>query len=288
MRCDLHVHTLHSGMCNVPFMDRICRESYNEPQAVYETLKRRGMDLVTVTDHDSIDTVEALRGKSDFFLSEEVTCHTPSGTEIHAGVYGIEDRHHVELQRRRDDLMSFIAYLGEQDLFFTINHVFSSLTGPRTDTDFALFEEFFPGLEAVNGQMLEACNRSATRLARNWKKTAVAGSDAHTLPSLGLTFTEVPGAQNQVEFLDGLRNGHSRAVGVSGDYWTLTKAVMGIGASMLREKPWTAVLSPLFLAVPVLTAVNYAKEHAFNRKWSKRVNAGELMVAPACAPESAV
>ena len=181
MRCDLHVHTLHSGMCSIPLLNRICRESYNEPEALYETLKRRGMDLVTVTDHDSIDAVEELRRRPDFFLSEEVTCQTPSGTELHMGVYGIEDRHHTDLQRLRNDLPALIAYLGEQNLFFSINHVFSSLTGARTDADFALFEESFPGVETLNGQMLASSNRSAERLARQWNKTAVAGSDAHTL-----------------------------------------------------------------------------------------------------------
>ena len=65
MKCDLHVHTVHSGMCTVPLLNRIYRESYSAPQDVYETLKRRGMDLVTVTDHDSIDAVEVLRRHAD-------------------------------------------------------------------------------------------------------------------------------------------------------------------------------------------------------------------------------
>ena len=80
MRCDLHVHTIHSGQCTVPGLSRYCLESSNEPLALYETLKRRGMDLVTVTDHDSIDAGEELRKYPDFFLSEEVTVTLPSGT----------------------------------------------------------------------------------------------------------------------------------------------------------------------------------------------------------------
>src|SRR5712692_8593741 len=103
MRCDLRVHTWHSGTCNIPLLNRVCRESYNDPEAVYQNLKRRGMDLVTVTDHDSINAAEALRCHPDFFLSEEVTCTTPSGTEIHVGVYGIQERHHAYLQRNRGD-----------------------------------------------------------------------------------------------------------------------------------------------------------------------------------------
>src|ERR1700680_1817663 len=128
MRCDLHVHTQHSGMCNIPVLKAVCGESYNQPLAVYEKLKRLGMDLVTITDHDSIDAVEALRSRPDFFLSEEVTCSLPSGGELHVGVDDITDRDHIEIQRRRNDFPSLAAYLYERDLFFSANHVFSSLT----------------------------------------------------------------------------------------------------------------------------------------------------------------
>src|ERR1700690_4475617 len=116
MRCDLHVHTRHSGMCTVPVMSRICLESYNQPRALYETLKQRGMDLVTVTDHDSIGAAAELRHHPDFFLSEEVTCRTSRGTELHVGVYDITERDHVEIQRRRDDLAALFGYLNEREI----------------------------------------------------------------------------------------------------------------------------------------------------------------------------
>ena len=118
-------------------MSRICRESYNDPLAVYEKLKRLGMDLVTITDHDSIDAVEALRSRRDFFLSEEVTCTLPGGSQLHVGVYDITERDHIELQRRRHDFESLLAWLVDRDLFFSANHVFSSLTGRRSLSDFA-------------------------------------------------------------------------------------------------------------------------------------------------------
>jgi len=271
MRCDLHVHTTHSGMCTVPLLNRICRESYNDAGAVYEALKRRGMDLVTITDHDSIGAAEALRRHPDFFLSEEVTCRTPTGTELHMGVYGIEEKQHVELQRRRMDLPALIAYLAEQNLFFTVNHVFSSLTGPRTDLDFSFFAEHFPGIETLNGQMPAGCNRAAAELARRWNKAAVAGSDAHTLASLGLTYTDVPSARNPAEYLEGLRRRRGRMGGVSGNYWTLTAAVLEIGCSLMREKNWTVLLSPLMLAAPGETLLNVLREMAFERKWRRRL-----------------
>lgn len=256
-------------MCNVPVMSRICRECYNDPEAVYDTLKRRGMDLVTVTDHDSIDALETLRHYPDFFLSEEVTCATPSGTEIHVGVYGIEERHHLELQRRRKDVPALAAYLREQKLFFSINHVFSSLTGRRTGRDFDLFEDEFPAIETLNGHLLSANNRHADRLAANWRKAAVGGSDAHTLPPLGLTYTEVPEAQTMTDFLTGLRQGRGRPQGACGDYWKLTATVLGIGWEMVRERFWPVLLAPLFLAVPAVTLGNYMSEIIFQQKWSR-------------------
>src|SRR6476469_2763741 len=179
MRCDLHVHTDRSGMCTVPVLSHGCRESYNQPLAVYECLKRRGMDLVTVTDHDSIDAAEALRHHPDFFLSEEVSCVTPAGNDVHVGVYGIGERDHVEMQRRRTDMESLAAYLHERNILFAVNHVFSALTGARVEADFELFYDLVPGLETLNGQLMPRCNRAARRLARQWGKIGLAGSDAH-------------------------------------------------------------------------------------------------------------
>ncbi len=259
-------------MCTIPVLRGVCRECYNEPEAVYETLKRRGMDLVTVTDHDSIDAVEPLRHRPDFFLSEEVTCRTPVGTEFHMGVYGIEECDHIELQLRRNDLESLLAWLAERNLLFSLNHVFSSLTGPRATSDFDTFERSFPALETANGQMLQAANRSASALATRWAKARIGGSDAHTMNSLGRTYTEVAGARNAREFLMGVRDMRSKAHGDSGDFLKLTLAVWTIGTFMMRERPWTVLLAPLMAAAPLVTLGNFLREVAFERKWSRALD----------------
>ncbi len=147
MRCDLHVHSVASGMFDVPALSRICRESYNDPTEVYQRLKRLGMSIVTITDHDSIDAVETLRRYPDFFLSEEVTVKMPSGTQMHLGVYGIGERDHAEIQRRRNDFIALLMYLTERKLFFSVNHVFSGLTGSRDDEDFRWFASYVPAFE---------------------------------------------------------------------------------------------------------------------------------------------
>jgi predicted metal-dependent phosphoesterase TrpH len=254
-------------MCTVPVLSRVCLESYNEPHALYERLKQRGMDLVTVTDHDSIDAVEDLRRYPDFFLSEEVTCTMPSGTEMHAGVYGIREHDHIELQRRRHDIESLLAYAVENQLFVTVNHLYSSLTGPRTEEDFTIFARDFHGVETVNGQMPKWSNRLAHDFARRFGKPVVGGSDSHTSASLARTFTEVPGASNAQEFLAGMRRGQSIAIGESGDYFKLTSAVWSIGGSLIRATPWMGLFAALLAVAPAITLANYFREMAFAWYW---------------------
>lgn len=273
MRCDLHVHTLHSGMCTVPLLSRICRESYTDPVELYQRLKRQGMDLVTVTDHDSMGAAEVLSRYPEFFASEEVTCRMPSGAEIHMGVYDIREQDHDEIQKRRDDIPALVAYLRERDLFFSINHVFSGLTGRRALEDFELFRRDFPGLETLNGAMLGLANRRAATLARIWDKAAVGGSDAHTLRAAGKAFTEIGGARNKQEFLAGLREGRGVVYGSSGTFAKLTLDVLSIGAGLFRERPEWLLLAPAALAVPAITAVNWALESIFAEKWARKVGA---------------
>jgi len=269
VRCDLHVHTVHSGMATVPVLNRLCRECYNPPEALYEKLKCQGFDLVTVTDHDSIAAGESLGRHADFFLSEEVTCRAPSGTEVHVGVYDITESQHVEIQRRRNDLARLLAYLEEQRLFYAVNHVFSALTGRRAADDFDWFEGGFPAVEILNGHLLAHNNHLAARLASHNRRITVGGSDAHALRSAGSVWTEVRGARNKAEFLAGLREGRTRVRGASGSYWNLTLDVLAISGEMFREKPLTLLLAPLLVTIPPVTFLNYLLERRFARKWGE-------------------
>jgi predicted metal-dependent phosphoesterase TrpH len=276
-------------MCTLPVLKRLCRESYSPPEAVYETLHQRRMDLVTVTDHDSIDAAEELRCKPNFFLSEEVTCRLPSGTELHVGVYGICERQHQELQRRRNDLPRLAAYLGEQRLFAAVNHPFSALTGRRQAEDYDWFSSF-PALEIVNAHLAEANNRHAGQFAANNFQIGVGGSDAHTLASAGTAWTEVPGARNAQEFLAGLWRGKGQVGGRSGTYAKLTGDVFRVALAMMQEKPAYYVLAPLLGLAPLFTLINSLHERAFARKWERLILETELSAfgSPDVAPRELV
>ena len=59
------------------------------PEEAYELAKRRGMDFVTLTDHDVIDgAVELAAAHEDAFVSEELTARfkgAPQAVHISAG-----------------------------------------------------------------------------------------------------------------------------------------------------------------------------------------------------------
>jgi predicted metal-dependent phosphoesterase TrpH len=266
-------------MCTVPVAKRFCRESYTDPRQVYGKLKRLGMDLVTITDHDNIDAAEEQRSFPDFFLSEEVTCTLPGGNEAHVAIYDLDEIQHIEIQRRRADFHSLMAYLNQQRLLYSINHVFSGLTGRRSTADYELFETCFPLMESLNGAIVSRGNELAGQYATYFRKTGLGGSDAHTLASAGSAYTVVRDARTKQEFLDGIRRGNAVAFGSSGGYLRLTRDVLVICKEMMRCNPFTLLASPLILGVPAVLLVNYWLEVAFAERWFGRAIKRRTFVA---------
>ena len=108
MRADLHVHTHHSTVNRtLPFLRS--RDCYSRPFDVYLTAKSRGMDLVAITDHDSIDgaleLLEQLPDARDVIVGEEVSCWFPdTSIEVHLGVYGMTEALHRDVQPLRKNV----------------------------------------------------------------------------------------------------------------------------------------------------------------------------------------
>ena len=98
----------------------------------------------------------------------------------------------------------------------------------------------------------------------------VGGSDAHAMASVGCAYTVVPRARSKEEFLRGLRHGFGRVRGETGNIWKLTRDVLAIGRSMVREDLRTLPAAPLALAVPAFTLGNYIVEQVFARWWMSR------------------
>jgi predicted metal-dependent phosphoesterase TrpH len=279
VRCDLHVHSRHSGRADLGPLGLLVDESYSDPKAVYGEARRRGMDLVTLTDHDTIAGALEIAALPRTFVSEEVSCGLPGGRLLHLGVFDITERQHEAIARRRDDAESLFAFLAEERIPAAVNHPFSALTGRRATTDLQHALANVALVEARNGMMSAAVNDCAARAVRAARRAAIGGSDAHTLASVAGAWTVVPGARTREDFLEGLRRGLTVPAGRSGGYARLTADVIRIAAAAYRSAArgsnhgpagaarFLAMLAglPLVPLIPAVTAAVFLHEQAFAR-----------------------
>lgn len=223
LRADLHVHT-HASRVSGTLTFLGSRDCYSSPEDVYRVAKARGMDLVAITDHDSIDgALELLAAhpeRDDIIIGEEVSCWLAKGTlEVHLGVYGMTERLHREIQPLRRDALAVIAALREANVFFALNHLLHFYRGQVPFDDYLRLLDEVPALEARNGTMLAEHNllveALAARSPSGRRLAMTAGSDAHTLRRIGRTWTEAPGTTRD-EFLASLRDGLGHPCGAHG------------------------------------------------------------------------
>lgn len=234
MRADLHVHSWCSTENrDIEFLRS--RDCYSAPDAVYATARARGMDLVTITDHDTFDGCAEFLDRhpdaDDFIPGEEVSCRFPDGDiEVHLGVYGMTEALHRTLQPLRRNVFDVTACLREAGVFFALNHLFHFYRGQTSLESYLRLLAEVPALEARNGAMCEGHNLLIEQVAHTASPTVslIGGSDAHTLRRVGRTWTEVPGARTAAEFLDGLRNGLCRPGGAHGGPLPLAGDVYGV------------------------------------------------------------
>ena len=241
MRADLHVHTCHSKQAgNMRFLRS--RDCYSNPLDVYRRAKDRGMDLVAITDHDSIDgaleLMDGLPQSHEVIVGEEVSCWL-GDIEVHLGVYGMTAALHRDIQPLRRHALDVIACLKAAGVFFALNHLLHFYRGQAPLQDYLRLLDAVPALEARNGAMLPAHNRLIETIAARWNAGSdrpplgmIGGSDAHTLRRVGRTWTEAPGRTSE-EFLESLRRGLGRPGGDHGGVPTVAGDTYGVIRSFI-------------------------------------------------------
>jgi len=283
LKLDAHVHTRHSGQTTIYPLSLIMRESYNTPEGVYRLAKARGMDLVTITDHDQVSGALSLSQSPDVIVGCEVTGEFPNDrVRVHLNVLGLSLAQHHEIQRLRRDVRELMPFLKRERLFTSLNHVASGVNGPLTAAHVAAVLPWVDALETNNGSRLPEQNLTAQCLAEATGKPGIAGSDAHTMRGIGRTWTEVPGARTRDEFMAGLWAGRCQVGGRQGSYFTLAGDMLRFAAGFYGERfgnvvhePWRwqthafvfgGVLGLPLIAVPLAGAyLHFVTEERFNR-----------------------
>jgi glycosyltransferase involved in cell wall biosynthesis len=253
MRADLHCHSEASNKTGEAMLNMIrCPESYSRPQDVYAQALRRGMDFVTITDHDSIEGVQKILDMPGVLVGEELTCWFPEdGCKMHVLVYGHSPRQHQDLQRLARDIYDVAAYFEEHNLAHSVAHPiyrqndklarwhlerllllfksFECLNGAHSALHRDAFEPLLESLTPDEIERLRQVHNIKPRWSRPWQKGSTAGSDDHGLLNIGRTWTEFPpDVTTTADVLQAIRDGRTRPGGESGSSVKLAHTFWGV------------------------------------------------------------
>ena len=230
--CDLHLHSTASAANDEWYsLSFGCPESYAEPEQQYRLCKARGMDLVTLTDHDTIAGGLTLLHHPDFFLSEEISTRFPEdGAVVHVLAWNLTVDQHDRIQAARANVYHLVELLRSERIAHACAH---PLFSPNWKLSVPTLEKLlvlFPVVEGINGltdrrlerdlrELLAGIDAPALRAmaARHGlevigdaRKILVAGSDDHSLRHCASCFTAVPRARLGARaFLDAVIGGEA-------------------------------------------------------------------------------
>ena len=234
-RVDMHCHSTASQYSKLGVQRSLgLPECATPPEEVYELAKRRGMDFVTITDHDTIDGCLELADRPDCFVSEELTARFAGEPQaVHVLTCGITPGDHEWLQAHSGDVEACAAYLHDNGIACALAHPFFNVAAPLTRRHRRRLAELFPIWEVRNGSRAAELNMPAAVYVETHGGTGIGGSDDHAGVDIGRTFTEVPAAATPEEFLAHLRRGDAEASGEQGSAAKWAHAAMALATRAL-------------------------------------------------------
>ncbi len=234
-RADLHVHSTASELSKLGIQRSLqLPECATPPEEVYELAKRRGMDFVTITDHDTIAGALTLAHLPDTFISEELTVWFKGEPQaVHVLCYGITGEDHEWLQAHNDDVEACAGYLRSREITAALAHPFFAVEAPLTARHRRRLAQLFPIWETRNGSRAKELNLPAFVYIETHGGTAIGGSDDHAGIDIGRTFTETPRAATPEEFLAHIRAARVAAHGAQGSAAKWTHAAMALAIRSL-------------------------------------------------------
>ncbi len=235
-RVDLHCHSTASAVSKLGVQRALgLPECATPPEEVYELAKRRGMDFVTITDHDTIDGALELAAKyDDAFVSEELTAWFRGEAQaVHILCWDITTADHERLRDLSGDVEAVANELRERSIACALAHPFYAVEAPLLPRHRRRLAQIFPIWETRNGSRARELNAPAVVYIETHGGTGVGGSDDHAGVDIGRTFTQTPASPNYRTFLDHIVLGQATARGEQGSAAKWTHAAMGLATRAL-------------------------------------------------------
>ena len=260
MKIDLHVHSKYSKRPPVWILKKIgSPESFTEPSDIYRIARERGMDAVTITDHNRIDGALEIVHLPGTFVSEEVTTYFPEdGCKLHVLALNITEKQHADIQKVRENVFELVDYLTAEQVVHVLAHPLYRVNGRLTAAHFEKLLLLFRHFELNGARSSESndCLRTIlqrltpdmiTRLAdrhgiapkheKPWEKVLTGGSDDHSSLHIAGTHTDIAAVgSTAAALMEGLRRGRTKVVSDPADPVTMAHNFYSIAYQFYRDK----------------------------------------------------
>jgi len=275
-KCDLHIHSRYSARSEEWLFRRLdFPDSYSDPRELHRQLLERGMDFITITDHDTIEGCLQIVHLPQSFISEQITTYFPQDPcKIHILAWGISEAQHEEIVAVRDNVYELQKYLAATQIAHAVAHPLYSINGQLAASHLERLILLFKHFEAVNGlrdallsELAQNLFGSLTRekidkLADRhnlvpthpepWQKTFTGGSDDHGGKFIASACTETPPADSAEKFLAHVRTGNCSAQGNGGTPLALSHGFYNTVSCFIQDRfheklgPSAIVLEQMF------------------------------------------
>jgi glycosyltransferase involved in cell wall biosynthesis len=259
MKIDLHVHSKYSRRPSQWVLQKLgCHECYTEPLRLYEIARQRGMDWVTITDHNTIAGCLDIAHLPNTFISEEITAYFPEDhCKVHVLAYCITEAQHRDIQKYRENIFELMDYLRQESIPHSVAHPLWSVNGRLTVAHFekllllsknfeingsrddrlnAYLQGIFEGLTPEFLDTLAEKHHLYPVMPEPWIKHFTGGSDDHSSLNIARLHTQVTGALNLADFFEGLATGQSQVRGQASTPLTLSHTIYSIAYQFYRTR----------------------------------------------------
>jgi len=225
-KADLHVHSKYSDQPTNWLLKKFsCSECFTEPEEIYQIAKKKGMNCVTITDHNDIRGCLEILKYPYTFISCEITAFFPEeDCKLHILTYNISEHQYYEMMKLRYNIYDLREYLVENKIFHSVAHPLYAVNNKLTPEIFEKMLLLFNTFELngcrsetqnnilkliLNSLTPEIINDLAEKykikpLGEAWKKNFTAGSDDHSGLKIATKYSESESVSNVQDFFENI------------------------------------------------------------------------------------
>ena len=173
MKYDLHVHTHYSKCSNL------------KPELLLKIAKKRGLDGIAVTDHNTIKG--ALKAKK---LNKDKRFEVIVGEEISTNA-GEVLAYYVKKEIKKGNFFSVLEEIKRQGALASLSHPFRTSLNPNHRFKYPIekIKNKIDAIEVFNARNLPGNNGKSQKAAKKFKIPGTAGSDAHFKFEIATAYT---------------------------------------------------------------------------------------------------